>query len=357
MEKHHRQTVSHSGGYIMKTYRVGVASLVHDHVWGELGHWSKLPNVEIVAAADPNKPLQDLVNERFCVGRTYDSWQEMLANEELDIVQAASENSAAADIVEAAAARGLHVVSEKPMSARLSQADRMLKAAQDAGIVLMINWPTQWSPAFQHLTRLVEEGAIGSPFYLKYRAAHNGPKEIGCSEYFWGWLYDEEKNGAGALMDYCCYSAAMNAYFLGLPKSCVGIRAVLVKDYPVPDDNAMILMKYEHAFGVAEACWTQKVYTEAPNPIIYGTEGMIGIVGPNVILRKPDGSSETIEPDPLPEGRRNGPEHLIHCIESGEPVMGTCNARVSRNAQEILEAGLISADTGREVTIPVTADA
>jgi len=34
-------------------------------------------------------------------------------------------------------------------------------------------------------------------------------------------------------------------------------------------------------------------------------------------------------------------------------VMGTCNAVVSRNAQEILEAGLISADTGREVTIPV----
>jgi len=338
----------------MKTYRVGVAMMVHDHVWGELAHWGKLPNAQLVAAADPNEPLRDKVKTQYGVGRLYESWREMLDREELDLLQVASENATAADIVEVAAAKGVHLVIEKPMAARLSQADRMLRAAQDAGVVLMVNWPTQWNPAFQTFTRLIEAGAVGDLFYLKYRAAHNGPKEIGCSEYFWGWLYDEELNGAGALMDYCCYSAAMNSYFLGLPKSCVGIRAVLVKDYPLPDDNAMILMKYPHAFGVAEACWTQKVKTEFPNPIAYGTEGMIGITeGGNVILRTADGHGRTIEPDPIPPGRRNAPEHLIHCIETGEPVMGTCNAVVSRNAQEILEAGLISADTGREVTIPV----
>ncbi len=338
----------------MKTYRVGVAMMVHDHVWGELGRWSKLPNAEVVAAADPNEPLRAKIKETHGVESLYESWEEMIDKEDLDIVQAASENSTAADIVEAAAARGLHVVSEKPMSARLSQADRMLAAAQDAGIVLMINWPSQWSPAFQTMTRLIEEGAIGELFYYKYRSAHNGPKEIGCSEYFWKWLYDEAKNGAGALMDYCCYSAAMNAYFLGLPKSCVGIRSVLVKDYPIPDDNAMILMKYEHAFGVAEACWTQKVKTEDPNPIAYGTEGMIGIKGGKVVIRTPDEPEErAIEPDEIPDGRRSGPEHFIHCIETGEEVMGHANAVVSRNAQEILEAGLISADTGQEVKIPV----
>jgi len=338
----------------MKTYRVGVAGMVHDHVWGELGHWSKLPNVELVAAADPNEPLRAKIAEQHGVGALYETWQEMLEKERLDILQIACENAKAADIVEAAAAKGLHMVIEKPMAARLAQADRMLKAAQDAGVVMMINWPTQWNPAFQTFSRLIEERAVGDLFYLKYRSAHNGPKEIGCSEYFWGWLYDEELNGAGALMDYCCYSAAMNAYFLGRPKSCVGIRAVLVKDYPLPDDNAMILMKYEHAFGVAEACWTQKVHTEGPNPIAYGTEGMIGIAGGKVVIRTPaEPEEKTIEPDPVPAGRRTAPEHLIHCIETGDEVLGTCNAVVSRNAQEILEAGLISADTGREVTIPI----
>ena len=338
----------------MKTYRLGVAGMVHDHVWGELGHWAKLPNVELVAAADPNEPLREKTRAEYGAQRLYASYQEMLDKEELDLLQIASDNATAADIVEAAAPKGMHMVIEKPMAARLSQAERMLKAAQNAGVVMMVNWPTQWHAPFQTFARIIEDGAVGKLFYLKYRAAHNGPKEIGCSEYFWGWLYNEELNGAGALMDYCCYSAAMNAYFLGRPKSCVGVRSVLVKDYPIPDDNAMILMKYEHAFGVAEACWTQKVHTEGPNPIAYGTEGMVGIEGGNVVIRTASAPDEqAIEPDPMPEGYRSGPENLLRCIETGEEVMGTCNAVVSRNAQEILEAGLVSADTGKEVRIPI----
>ena len=338
----------------MKTYRIGVAGMVHDHVWGELGHWGRLPNAELVAAADPNEPLLEKIKAEYGVESLYKCAKEMLDSEELDIVQVATENSTAAPIVEYAASKGIHAIVEKPMAARLSQADRMLKASQDAGTVLMINWPTQWHPAFQTMTRLIEEGVVGDLYYYKYRSAHNGPKEIGCSEYFWGWLYDEELNGAGALMDYCCYSAAMNAYFLGRPNSCVGIRSTLVKDYPIPDDNAMILMKYDHAFGVAEACWTQRVKTEEPNPIAYGIEGMIGVKGGKVVIRTVDEPDEkTIELDELPEGSRNGPEHLIHCIETGDAVIGTCNAVVSRNAQEILEAGLLSADQGREMTIPL----
>src|SRR5690348_11260570 len=104
-----------------KTYRVGVAEMVHDHVWGELNRWAALPNVELVAAGDVNQDLRDKINAEHNVGRVYNSWQEMVEKEDLDIVQAASENSVAADIVEACAAKGVHVISEKPMAATLAQ--------------------------------------------------------------------------------------------------------------------------------------------------------------------------------------------------------------------------------------------
>ena len=129
-----------------KTYRVGFASLVHDHVWGELNRWKAHPNVEIVAAGDINAELRDQFKNESGVNNVYDSWQEMLDKEELDIVQACAENNAGPEIVEAASAKGIHVVSEKPMAARLSQADQMLKASEKAGTKLMINWPTAWSP-------------------------------------------------------------------------------------------------------------------------------------------------------------------------------------------------------------------
>jgi len=336
-----------------KTWRVGVAEMVHDHVWGELKHWAQLPNVELVAAGDVNQDLRDRIKSEYHVPRVYDSWQEMIEKEELDIVQAASENNVAADIVEACAAKGVHVISEKPMAATLAQANRMVAAAKRSGIRLLINWPTAWQPTIQELERRIMAGEIGKLFYFKQRSAHNGPKEIGCDPHFWQWLYDEEKNGAGALMDYCCYSAGMCARFMGLPSQVTGFRGVFVKDYPVPDDNAIILMKYPHGFGVAEACWTQTVGYASSNPVAYGTDGSLAVSGQQLILQKPNQPAETIEPRPLESPMRSGPEYLIHCLDTGAPIEGFCSVEVSRDAQEILEAGKRAADTGQTQTLPL----
>jgi len=337
-----------------KTVKVGVAAMVHDHVWGEMSHWKSLPNVELVAAGDRNEPLRARALAEFGVPRVYDSWQEMIEREDLDIVQAASENNVGADIVEACAAKGIHVVSEKPMAATLAQAERMLRASEAAGTRLLINWPTAWVPAIQEWERRLLAGDIGDITYLKYRSAHNGPKEIGCDPHFYEWLYDAEKNGAGALMDYCGYSANMNARFLGLPQSVTGMRGVFVKDYPVPDDNAIILMKYAHAFGVAEASWTQTVpYAEGANPIAYGTGGSLSVADGKVVLQRPGQPTETITPADLAAPYRSGPEYLLHCLETNAPIEGFCSPKVSRDTQEILEAGLRSADTGQTQTLPL----
>jgi predicted dehydrogenase len=334
-------------------YRVGVAGMVHDHLWGELRHWKELDEVEIVAAADPNQPLLDKVSKEYGVSRLYKSCQEMIDKEDINLLQAGAANNAGAEIVEAAAAKGIHIISEKPMAARLSQADRMLAASEKHNIKLMINWPNAWSGGLQTMLRMIKEGAIGQPVYFKYRAAHNGPKEIGCSEYFWKWLYDEEQNGAGALMDYCCYSADLNSYLFGLPREVMGMRAVLAKDYPVPDDNAMIMMKYDKTFGVAEASWTQKVSYPVPNPVCHGVDGCLYLSHGALWLVEPGSEARKVDPDPVPEHRSNGPRYLIHCVESGEEIQGICNARVSRNAQEILEAGKLSADSGKAIKIPI----
>ena len=340
----------------MTKYRVGVAALVHDHVWGELKHWKAQPDVWVMAAGDVNHDLRERAQRDYGLERVYPSWREMLddAGDELDIVQIASENNAHADIVEACAARGIHVLVEKPMAARLSQAERMVKAARDANIRLMVNWPTAWSPAWQELERRVLAGDIGQPRYVKYRSAHNGPKEIGCDPHFWGWLYDEEKNGAGALMDYCCYGSALCARLLGLPRSVIGMRAILAKDYPLPDDNALIAMRYDHAFGVAEASWTQTTGYAEGNPVVYGSEGALSVQrdGSLLVLR-PGKSAETFTPPPTEAPRRSGPEYFLHCLETGAPVEGLCSPEVGRDAQEILEAGLRAADTGQTQALPL----
>jgi predicted dehydrogenase len=336
----------------MAKYRVGFAGLIHDHVWNEIAHWKRIPDAELVAAGDRNQPLL-LKAEQEGIQRMYGSWQEMLDTEDLNVLEVALDNAGAVDVVEAGAARGLAVKVEKPMAARLDQAERMLAAAQKAGTILMINWPTTWNPADDFVLTMIKRGDLGQPFYFRLRCAHNGPKEIGCSRYFWEWLYDAERCGAGALMDYCCYGANMCSYLFGLPKSVVGVRAVLAKEYPVPDDNATIIMQYDKLFGVSEASWTEPVAAGQPNPFCLASEGNIGVVGDEVVIQRRGKDAERITPPALPEHRSCGPRYLLHCLKTGALVEGPSDPSVGRNAQEILEAGLLSTNEGRRIELPL----
>ncbi len=330
--------------------RLGLASLVHDHVWGELRHWKVHPEIEVVAIGEDDARLRDKAVAETGA-KPYDSWQTMIESENLDVVLASSDNATAADITEAAMAKGAHVVTEKPMAATLEQADRMVAASHRYDKRLMVNWPNAWDPAYVEWERRVLAGEIGRVIHVKRRNAHNGPKEIGCDPAFWGWLYDEKRNGAGALMDYCCYGAAICARVLGLPQSVVGQRAVLAKDYPVPDDNAIILMQYDRAWGQTEASWTEIAYGSAPSTLAYGTEGILTLEGGQVVLHRPGSKSERIDPAPLDAPRRNSAEYFLHCLHTGEPIEGIGNMDVSRDAQAILDAGLRSADSGDRVNL------
>jgi len=90
-----------------------------------------------------------------------------------------------------------------------------------------------------------------------------------------------------------------------------------------------------------------------PYTMAYGTEGICAMLGGKVVIHRPGQPAEEITPEPLANPLRNGPEYFMHCLVTGEPIKGCCSAATSRDAQEILEAGLRSADTGRHVQLPI----
>ena len=336
-----------------KTYRIGVVGMVHDHVWGLAKSFANCPNAELVAAADPNEPLRARMQSDFGVASLHAEWQEMLDKQELDCILVTTENSGASEPVEAAAAKGIHALVEKPMAATFDQADRMLNAATAGGVQLLVNWATAWRPNLTQAVELVNAGAIGQVFDVRVRMAHHGPKELGCSEYFYGWLYDAEKNGAGAYMDYCCYGAAFCRYLLGRPNAVMGWTARLVKDYIDVDDNGIVLMFYDTAVARTEGSWCQ--IPDYHDMVILGSEGtLMTRKGKLLMATEPRTEPREVDLPELPAGRRTGPEYLLHCIETGQDVEGMCSAQVGRDAQEILEAGLRSAQSGARVELPLT---
>jgi predicted dehydrogenase len=336
--------------------RLAVVGLVHDHIWGALDHLRADSRATLVAVADDNAPLRRRVIEEYGARNEYTSVDDLLAHESVDAILCGSENNRHAPIVEAAAARVVHVMAEKPMAASYEQARRMRDAAQRAGITLMINWPTAWSRAINQALTLAREGRIGKLFYLKYHAGHNGPRELGCSEYFYSWLFDAEKNGPGALMDYCCYGADLAAYLLGTPQFVACAGGKFVKDYDIPLDNAVILMQYAGSVGIAEASWTQIGHPPYYELVLMGSTGSIvaGHYDDAVILVTPEAQEgQKVHAPELPKGRDNDVAYFISCLLEKTAPSGLVDPEVGLAAQQILEAGARAVKDHTMVPLPL----
>ena len=57
-------------------------------------------------------------------------------------------------------------------------------------------------------------------------------------------------------------------------------------------------------------------------------------------------------PEP-PAELRSATAYFLHCIANDLPVEGICSPEVGRDAQEILEAGLLSATHGEAISLPL----
>jgi len=344
----------------MKTFRLLVAGLIHDHAWKLLPEFAKIPGVRIVGGADPNRPLRDKLRKLFGVTTLFEQPKDMFRKVEADGVLVCDSNAGGVAIVEAAAAHGIHAMVEKPMADTAAGAKRMYDAARRHKTRLMINWPLAWNPSIVRALELVQEDKIGHVFHARIHMAHQGPKEAGCSPYFWGWLYDRKRNGAGALVDYCCYGAAIMAMLWGKPKQVIGVAGTLAKpNFPV-DANAMITGLWPTRTVLSQAAWTQN--PDFHDVLVLGVDGTLETVRGKLIYThtKPgefshwgaDRLNQKEIPLPkLPVGFRTGPEHFVHCLQTRRPFKDLCSAETGLAAQEILTAGLKSDRTGRRVSL------
>lgn len=320
--------------------RVGVAGLIHGHVWGLIDGWSAVEGAKLVAVADAT-PLLEKAKDRF--ERTYTSSFEMLEKEELDVLVVTDDNVQSSKIAIAALKKGIPCLVEKPMASTAADAEAMIAASKESGALLMINWPFAWWPTLHELKKQVDAGAIGKPFHLHFRFGHRGPKEIGCDEYFVGWLYDEARNGGGAIADFGGYGAVLCSWYFGLPETVYAVRGNYTKDYEVSDDHAVIVMKYPKMDVVIEPTWATLGFPSGPNPVIFGKDGALGVLGQE--LEHVVGREITkLTPEPLPI--TNACVYFAELLENKGKPFGVLDPEVAANACRIMDAALKSTRTG-----------
>ena len=348
-------------------WKIGVLGLIHDHVWEHIAALAARDDVTL-AIADPNAPLLDRALREFDVDpdRLHADYASLLEDGQPDAVLIFTDNASKADVVELAASHGKPMMIEKPMANRLANAERMRVAVANANVPLMVNWPTAWNPALRHAMDLAQAGAIGDLYRFNFRGGHAGPKEFGCSEYFYRWLYDRERNGAGAYIDYCGYGASMARLLLGQPSRAQATIGRLRKDDIAVDDNAVLLLRYPNAMAVIEATWSAAGPVPGGGPTLWGTTGTLvvrrrpasredeagkaGLVY-HISRERPDG--QFFEPPNLRETEASATTHFLDCLANDAPFHPLVSREIARDTQEMLEAGLRAARQGREVSLPL----
>jgi len=144
------------------------------------------------------------------------------------------------------------------------------------------------------------------------------------------------------------------SWLLGTPMSVVGISGTFLSKDTHVYDNSILLLKYPEAFAVAEGSWSGIENLKQGGPEFHGRAGSLFVVGDKlqfVDRHHPEGQSVT--PDGPAAGRSSGVEHFFHNLHRGTDFAACCDLATTRAAQEILEAGRRSIETGFECPLPV----
>ena len=334
-------------------YKMAVIGLVHSHVWGHLKTMVEGKQAKLVGIAETNAELIAEARKRGAdTAAFFSDYRQMLDQTKPDFVWAFVENNRHLEMVEACAPRKIHVIFEKPLASTYKDARAIQRLAKQHGIQVMCNYQMAWWPANYAAKAQADSGAIGPVWRLHGIVGHGGPGSSGAaSKYFFDWLTDPAKNGAGALMDFGCYNALWSLWYLGRPESVYAQANHLQPErFPKVEDNATLVLHYKNGVGIFEGSWDlPRGYQDLE---VFGRAGSIYMQDGKVELRK-GRETKAVALEPLPAGRGEPIANMVASIRDKRPIEGMTALEINVGVNEIIEAAKESVRSGRAVALPL----
>ncbi|HBP56213.1 MAG TPA: dehydrogenase, partial [Verrucomicrobiales bacterium] len=162
-----------------KTLKVGMIGYrfmgkAHSNGWRQAPHFFPLKaDLEMHTICGRNKQALEASAKELGWNNISTSWEEVINNPEIDIVDINTPNDSHAEISIAAAKAGKHVLCEKPLGMTVAQCKEMVDAANEAGVVHMVCHNYRRIPAIAHARKMIDEGALGDIFHYRARYAQD----------------------------------------------------------------------------------------------------------------------------------------------------------------------------------------
>lgn len=178
--------------------------------YSHMACYRDVPEVEVVAGADPFAEQRDAFAERWNFDNMYADYSEMLENEQLDIVSVATSAKPRPEIVRACAEAGVKAIfAEKPLAISLAEADEMVRICREKNVVLAVGCTRRWDPWWQSVKQVITDGEIGRVLQINAHGnagiSHNGSHMIDLIRYLAGdeiaWVFGEGESDEAAASD------------------------------------------------------------------------------------------------------------------------------------------------------------
>lgn len=226
---------------MLKVGLVGVGGISGAHIPA----WEAMEGAELVAICD----IRTERLEKYPAKKHYTDFEEMLSNEELDILDICLPTYLHADFAIKAMEKGINVITEKPISLKEEDVERVYAAAEKNNVKFMVAQVLRFWPEYELLKEIYDSKRYGK--LLSGTMTRLGS----CPRWSWdGWMTDEKRSGL-VPFDLHIHDLDFMVYAFGMPKVTNQFRAKL------PNQDYMNISYDFGGFSInAEASWYMPCY-------------------------------------------------------------------------------------------------
>ena len=340
---------------------IGAGNISETHARAALA----IPGVVIAGVYAPTRAHAERLAAQYG-GAAHDTLDSMLDERPLDLVMIGSPSGLHAEHGIAAAARGVHVLVEKPIDVTTARADALIDQAARAGVSLGVIFQDRLKPDALRAKALIDDGRLGRPILATAQV-----KWYRTAEYYGGsrWRGTRALDGGGALMHQAVHTVDLLLWMFGPVRRVFGRTATALHPIEVEDTAVAVLEFASGALGTIEAA-TSAYPGYSRRMELTGSEGTIVLDGDHlaaVDLRGAGGASGSGVPGgaggvgTTATASASSPvvadasahqrvfEDFIRAITTNTPPC--CDGRDGRRSVALIEAIYLSSRTHQDVEL------
>lgn len=251
----------------MKQKKVGLA-IIGTGAWsGAIGNaMLKSERVELVTCFDPIVSKREAFSKKFGCDQEK-SLEDVLTRDDVEGVHLTTPNALHAEQALLATRYGKHVFVDKPIANTIADAEKMIAACNDAGVVLMVGQHLRRLAGFRKIKELLLAGAIGD--FIQVDANFSQNLGFALTPDSFRWFGDDSGCPSGALMTLGIHHADLFNYLFGPITDVFSFFSKLYIPAPVEDVTTTILRFQSGALGYLGSNYASP---KALWVYVYGTE-------------------------------------------------------------------------------------